>query len=81
MAVKEGHIKDVADFYENLHKNSDLASVQWTGLSNTAFHTALKEANLRLLCSFYDTLWRQTGMAAIKLYETENISFRGFRTI
>ena len=46
-AIEKGLLKDCADFYENKHTNSDLLSVNFTGLSNKEFHHLLFEAGYR----------------------------------
>ncbi len=78
-AVEKGMIKDVADFYENKHKNSDLPSVQFTGLSNAEFNGNLKWANSTLIEKYHKvrdfTTWKQLR----DLYDKNDTSFRGFR--
>jgi anaerobic magnesium-protoporphyrin IX monomethyl ester cyclase len=77
-AVKNGMLDGVADFYERRHVNSDLASVQFTGLSNEEFHQALCRANKRLLRNYY---MKQHGRAVEqteKLYGGD-VGFRGYR--
>jgi radical SAM superfamily enzyme YgiQ (UPF0313 family) len=77
-AVKRGALGGVADFYESKHVNSDLASVQFTGLSDFEFHAALCRANKRLLRNYY---LKQHGRAVEqteKLYAGDT-GFRGYR--
>ncbi len=76
-AVKEGKIKDVADFY-GMHKNSDLASVQFTELGNDEFHRHLCGANKTLLAEYYKDKLTQSYGIVDKLY-SGNADFRGFR--
>ncbi|MCL4552133.1 MAG: B12-binding domain-containing radical SAM protein, partial [Candidatus Marsarchaeota archaeon] len=48
-AIKTGLLKDVEEFYERKHVNSDLVSVNLTDLTDQEFHRALLEANSRLI--------------------------------
>lgn len=78
-AIDKGLIKDIADFYENKHINSDLASIQFTGLSNQDFHQELAKANMELLDNHISYLHQQAQEQIDSLYLKEDISFRGFR--
>jgi hypothetical protein len=72
-------LKDVEDFYENKHMNSDLVAVNFTDLSDEEFHKCLYEANTRLLENYYvHQKERITGIMR-KLYMEKDDSFRGFR--
>ena len=78
-AIEQGLLKDVAEFYEEKHINSDLLAVNFTELSDDEFYALLKEANKRLVSNFY----RNREKSAIKnkenLYDNLDGSFRGFR--
>ena len=78
-AVEKGLLKDVEDFYENKHTNSDLLTVNLTDLSDGEVYEALKEANIRLLENYYNT--KKEGMIrrTVKLYDECDVTFRGFR--
>lgn len=78
-AIRKGLLKDVGDFYENKHINSDLLSVNFTELDDEEFHLALLEANTRLMKNyFHKLLYSQIGKAK-KLYIQKDSLFRGFR--
>ena len=78
-AVREGKLRDVADFYERAHVNSDLATVQWTGLPDAEFHAALLDANTRLLENYHaKSLKRQTAELE-RLYSGRDTEWRGTR--
>ena len=47
-SIESGLIKDIEDFYENKHTNSDLMTVNFTKLNDDDFYDALAEANLKL---------------------------------
>lgn len=78
-AIEEGLLKDVVDFYENKHTNSDLMSVNFTKLSDDDFYLALFEANKSLIEN-YDKRRSKLMMNILKkLYLERDPSFRGFR--
>ncbi len=79
-AVKEGRIKDVADFYERAHTNSDLctAGAQWTGLPDDEFHACLLDANTELLANYHEKK-RQAETEQFKRLYSGDASFRGLR--
>lgn len=76
---KSWGIADCEDFYENKHTNSDLLSVNFTGLTDEQFYDALYNANRRLLEN-YDERRRGTNAAVLdQLYRRRDANFRGFR--
>jgi len=77
-AIKKGMLAGVDDFYKK-HVNSDLPSVQFTGLPNETFNRYLLEANRILMNNYYDKLKRDANNQMFDLYLNNNISFRGFR--
>ncbi|MBF0610981.1 MAG: B12-binding domain-containing radical SAM protein [Magnetococcales bacterium] len=79
MAIDQGLLRDCEDFYENKHTNSDLLAVNFTELSDEAFHTALCEANSRLITNYFDRRKEQVLEQAQRLYHQQDASFRGFR--
>ena len=81
LAVKEGLVKDVEDFYENKHKNSDLISVNFMDMPTQEAHFHLKMANRALFRNYLDKRWRQFGEQTRKLYTEGDTSFRGFRDV
>ena len=78
-AIAKGLLKDCEDFYENKHINSDLLSVNFTSLSDDAFHEALFEANKKLIDAYFTQQKEKTIQTAHKLYTMQDVSFRGFR--
>lgn len=78
-AIKEGLLKDVADFYENKHTNSDLMTCNFTKLSDEEFYDALHEANSILLQNYQKRLVERTTQQLDNLYKNKDASFRGFR--
>ncbi|MCK4257427.1 MAG: radical SAM protein [Halanaerobiales bacterium] len=78
-AIENGLLKDVKDFYENKHINSDLLTVNFTEVSDEEFNRLLFEANKTLIENYYKhQLERSIGVAE-KLYFEQNVAFRGFR--
>lgn len=80
-AIEKGLLKDVADFYENKHINSDLLSVNFTDLSDKEFHKLLFDANKILLENYYNHQLEHQINAAKRLYFEKDTIFRGFRQI
>jgi len=78
-AISKGLLKDVEDFYENKHVNSDLLSVNFTELSDDDFHVALMEANSKLLENYYKNKLSLMLQQTRDLYVNKNITFRGYR--
>jgi radical SAM superfamily enzyme YgiQ (UPF0313 family) len=78
-AIQAGLLKDVEEFYEKRHTNSDLMSVNFTNLTDEEFHQALCEANKRLIENYFENkkkvLFRQTE----RLYLEHDTTFRGYR--
>jgi anaerobic magnesium-protoporphyrin IX monomethyl ester cyclase len=78
-AIKKGLLKDIEDFYERKHINSDLLSVNFTSLPDDVFHQCLFDANSRLLENYYIKHRDMDVMRMKKLYFDKDASFRGFR--
>lgn len=78
-ALEQGLLKDCEDFYERKHVNSDLLSVNFTGLSDEDFHRLLCEANTRLIDNYYSGQRQSTLENARRLYLERDATFRGFR--
>jgi len=78
-AIEKGLLKDVEDFYENKHTNSDLMSVNFTKLSNDEFYRVLFEANRKLIKNYFNNKCKNQIEVARKLYFERDASFRGFR--
>jgi radical SAM superfamily enzyme YgiQ (UPF0313 family) len=80
-AIEKGLLKDVEDFYEHKHLNSDLLAVNFTELSDDEFHQALFEANSRLIENYFRNKAAGVIDAARKLYVEKDAGFRGFRPV
>ena len=78
-AIEKGLLKDVKDFYENKHVNSDLLSVNFTDMSDEEFYQCLLEANTRLNIHYYQKQLDKMLRSTQKLYLQRDPSFRGFR--
>jgi len=78
-AIKTGLLKDVEEFYERKHINSDLVSVNFTELTDEEFHQALLDANGRLIRNYYNRKLELTLDEARRLYLDQDLGFRGFR--
>lgn len=79
LAIKDGKIKDIEDFYENKHTNSDLLTCNFTKLTDDEFYEALMEANQILLDNYQDRIRENTKKQLEDLYMKKDTSFRGFR--
>lgn len=79
LAIQQGKIKDCEDFYENLHLNSDLLSVNFTDLTDAEFHQCLLDANSTLLKNYFSKKSRSMLAQTRHLYLNRDASFRGYR--
>ena len=80
-AIEKGLLKDVADFYEQKHVNSDLLSVNFTEVSDEECHRLLYTANKTLLENYFKHQLEFQIETAKKLYFEKDTTFRGFRQI
>lgn len=78
-AIEKGLLKDVEDFYENKHINSDLLSVNFTDMTDEEFHQCLFEANSVLVKNYFDKKIASYNEQMGQLYLKKDSSFRGFR--
>lgn len=78
-AIQRGLLKDVADFYEHKHLNSDLLAVNFTELSDAEFYEALSAANQKLIANYYQKKAAAALEQAADLYRSKDTNFRGFR--
>jgi len=78
-AISNGLLKDVEDFYENKHVNSDLITVNFTDMPIGTMYDALYSANTRLLDNYYSKQKIHNDDLLSKLYLGQDASFRGFR--
>jgi len=79
-AIEKGLLKDIADFYENKHTNSDLLTVNFTNLTDDEFYEVLREANIELTHDYYDKNKEKATSQINHLYLKRDASFRGFRS-
>jgi len=80
-AVEKGLVKGAEDFYENLHTNSDLISVNFMDIPTEEAHRMLYEANLKLIANYLKKRDRQIVKAAGDLYFHGGKQFRGWRPV
>lgn len=80
-AIEKGLIKDIGDFYENKHINSDLLTVNFTKLSDEEFYQSLLHANIELIRDYYTKNLQICKEQTMDLYNNKNANFRGFRQI
>ena len=80
-AIEKGLLKDVEDFYENKHINSEFLAANFTELSDEEFYESLHEANSTLLTNYYDAAKQQAMEQVTNLYKDRQVGFRGFRQI
>jgi radical SAM superfamily enzyme YgiQ (UPF0313 family) len=78
-AIKKGLLKDVEDFYENKHTNSDLLTCNFTDMSDDEYYEALMHANKVLLENYQERLYANTHKQLKELYLKKDTTFRGFR--
>ena len=78
-AIEKGLLKDIADFYENKHVNSDLLIVNFTKLSDEQFYKVLLEANKKLIKNYLTKKMKNSLTVCESLYLKRDITFRGFR--
>ena len=81
IAVERGLIRDIGDFYENKHTNSDLLTCNFTKMSDEEFYKALDWANGILLDAYTERVKQKNRMCLYELYQKHNAEFRGFRPV
>lgn len=81
LAVRNGLIKDVEEFYESLHTNSDLFTVNFTAYPIEQCYEMLRSANRCLTENYYDKLKEKTLEQIDDLYFKKDSNFRGFRPV
>ena len=80
-AINDGLLDGPEGFYERLHKNSDLLTINFTGLADDEFHAWLATTNRHLIRNYYNKKCWQAEESARALYSGENEDFRGFRGV
>lgn len=78
-AIQNGLLKDVEEFYEKKHLNSDLLAVNFTNLTDEEFNEALCEANVKLMDNHFEKKKLSWIDQTKKLYLEKDVSFRGYR--
>lgn len=81
LAVEKGLIKDIEDFYENKHTNSDLLTCNFTNMTDEEFYECLYWANNVLLDNYVSHLSDRNKETLKKLYRDHDSNFRGFRMV
>ena len=67
------------DFYEKKHLNSDLICCNFTELSDEEYYECLRWANTTLMKNYYNEQRDSTEAQINYLYDTKDVTFRGFR--
>jgi len=80
-AVEMGLIRDIGDFYEKIHKNSDLLTVNFTDLTDKEFYGILHSANHSLIQDYYKKKRKDSLESCEQFYDSRNENFRGFRSV
>ncbi len=80
-AIEQGMLKDIEDFYENKHVNSDLLTCNFTDLTDDEYYDALYWANSVLLENYLQNMRHINKECLDKLYIEKNADFRGFRYV
>lgn len=78
-AIEQGLLKDIGEFYEKKHLNSDLVSINFTNLSDEEFHDCLYDANTTLISNYYNKKINSSIAQCDILYHKKDTNFRGFR--
>lgn len=81
IAVERGLVKDVEDFYENKHVNSDLLTCNFTDIPTDDCHRLLNEANNKLVANYYQKRLDVTTLKANAFYAGKANDFRGYRPV
>lgn len=81
IAIERGLIKDIEDFYENKHLNSDLLTCNFTDLTDEEYYQALYTANNTLLDNYLKNTKNNNKEILDRLYIDKDVNFRGFRYV
>lgn len=79
--MEQGKIKDIEDFYEHKHMNSDLLTCNFTELTDDEYYEALYWANSILLENYLKNAKEANKERLDKLYIQKDVNFRGFRYV
>ena len=80
-AIEQGLIRDIEDFYERKHVNSDLLTCNFTELTDDEYYDVLYWANNVLLENYLESTREANKTCLDKLYLEKDASFRGFRYV
>ena len=80
-AIEHEMIKDIEDFYEYKHVNSDLLTCNFTELTDDEYYDALYWANSVLLENYLQNTHQANKECLDKLYIQRDANFRGFRYV
>jgi len=78
-AIRDGKLKDIKDFYEHKHINSDLITINFTDMSDEDFYHLLYYYNKRLIIDYLNKQTKNYEKIMRKIYFEQDASFRGFR--
>jgi len=81
IALEKKLIRDIEDFYENKHRNSDLLTCNFTDMTDEEFYDSLYWANGILLDNYVNHLKEKNEEILYQLYKENNSNFRGFRMV
>ena len=80
-AVEKGLTKGPEDFYENLHLNSDLVSINFTSIPTNEMNKMLYEVNKELYKSYLQKRTQKMLGTVEKFYLHGDTNFRGWRPV
>ncbi len=80
-ALEEGKVKNVEEFYENLHQNSELISINFSDIPTNEANRMLFEANRELYIDYLEKNKTKVVGEAEKVYLQGDYSFRGWRVV
>jgi radical SAM superfamily enzyme YgiQ (UPF0313 family) len=81
IALEKGLIKNIEDFYENKHRNSDLLTCNFTDMTDEEFYECLYWANSVLLENYIKNIKEKNKKILDDLYIKKDSHFRGFRMV
>jgi radical SAM superfamily enzyme YgiQ (UPF0313 family) len=79
IAIKQGLIENIEDFYENKHVNSDLFTCNFMDMPDEEAYRLLHKANLILVNAHFNKLQMNYQEQMQDLYVNRNANFRGYR--
>jgi len=80
-AIEKGLCKGPEDFYEKLHVNSDLVTVNFTNIPTKDMHRLIYEANMELFKNYIEKRSVRMNKVAENFYLKGDNSFRGWRAV